>query len=149
MTMTTRPRSTGHPGYSETHPCKRQTAEIARKLVTTACAAWELESLAEPAALIVTELIANAARHTRSRHIRIVVDRPSQTFIRVAVVDRSAQAPKLRAATSDDETGRGLLLIDAYADRWGYDLLGCAPARSPWGKRVWAELRVKDFPRDN
>lgn len=142
MTMTTRPRATGHPGYSEKHPCERQTAELARKLVHTACAAWELEPLAEPAALIVTELVANAARHTRSRHVHIVIDRPSQNFVRVAVVDRSAEAPELRSADPDAENGRGLLLVDAYADRWGYDLLGCSAARAPWGKRVWAELRA-------
>ncbi|MEY6564990.1 hypothetical protein AB8B12_08570 [Streptomyces sp. PGLac3x] len=33
----------------------------------------------------------------------------------------------------EDESGRGLVLVDALAAEWGTELL-------PWGKRVWAEL---------
>ena len=41
----------------------------------------------------------------------------------------------------DDESGRGLLLIDGIADRWGYDLHG--PEERPRCKEVWAELFMK------
>jgi hypothetical protein len=39
----------------------------------------------------------------------------------------------LRQATGDEESGRGLALLDAVALRWGVD-------RSPGGKTVWCEL---------
>jgi len=37
--------------------------------------------------------------------------------------------------TDDAEEGRGLFLVDAVSDRWGYDRHRC-------GKTAWAELEV-------
>ncbi|WP_181359187.1 ATP-binding protein [Streptomyces sporangiiformans] len=39
----------------------------------------------------------------------------------------------LRRAGADDEAGRGLLLLDAVAVRWGVE-------QAPGGKTVWCEL---------
>lgn len=134
--------SVGRPAYSQTFPCEPSTAETGRRLVQDVLGVWRLDDLAEPAALIVTELIANAARHTPCREIRLVVGRPSATRVRVGVVDRApTRLPALGHADVDDESGRGLLLVDAVADRWGCDLRGSG--RRPWGKEVWAELRVQ------
>lgn len=65
MAVTATPRSTGHPGYSETLPCAAESAETARGLVRTALSACGLEHLVDDGALIVTELVANAAEHSR------------------------------------------------------------------------------------
>ncbi|WP_405671794.1 ATP-binding protein [Streptomyces sp. NBC_01530] len=133
--------SVGHPTYSQTFPCKPSTAEIGRDLVRDVLGVWHLDGLADRAALIITELIANASRHTRCSEIRLTVARPDATRLRVGVVDREpARLPILSQAADDDESGRGLLLVDAVADRWGYDLHGSG--RRPWGKEVWAELRT-------
>lgn len=133
----------GHPAYSQTFPCEPSTAEIGRKLVRDALAVWHLDSLADRAALIISELVANAVRHTSGHSIRLTVGRPSAERIRVGVVDRAPSClPVLGSANDEDESGRGLLLIDAVADRWGYDLRGSG--RHPWGKEVWAEVRVED-----
>ncbi|MFD5252865.1 ATP-binding protein [Streptomyces bobili] len=133
--------SVGHPTYSQTFPCKPSTAEIGRGLVRDVLGVWHLDGLADRAALIVTELIANACRHTPCSEIRLTVARPDATRLRVGVVDREpARLPILSQAADDDESGRGLLLVDAVADRWGYDLHGSG--RRPWGKEVWAELRT-------
>lgn len=133
--------SVGHPTYSQTFPCKPSTAEIGRDLVRDVLGVWNLDGLADRAALIVTELIANASRHTPCSEIRLTVARPDATRLRVGVVDREpARLPILSQAADDDESGRGLLLVDAVADRWGYDLHGSG--RRPWGKEVWAELRT-------
>ncbi|MFE5191711.1 ATP-binding protein [Streptomyces sp. NPDC056628] len=133
--------SVGHPTYSQTFPCKPSTAEIGRGLVRDVLGVWHLDGLADRAALIVTELIANACRHTPCSEIRLTVARPDTTRLRVGVVDREpARLPILSQAADDDESGRGLLLVDAVADRWGYDLHGSG--RRPWGKEVWAELRT-------
>ena len=134
---------TGHPAYSQTFPCEPSTAEIGRKLVRDALGVWHLDNLGDRAALIISELIANAVRHTPCHSIRLVVGQLTESRVRVGVVDRAPSClPVLGSANSDDESGRGLLLIDAVADRWGYDLRGSG--RHPWGKEVWAELRVKD-----
>jgi anti-sigma regulatory factor (Ser/Thr protein kinase) len=145
MTMTViRPRATGHPGYSETHPRTERTAPLARRLVRTACATWGLtDEMAEAAALVMAELFSNAIRHACGPSVRVVVDRPSDDRVYVAVIDRSPhQLPEPRTPDPDEQNGRGLLLIEALSDRWGYDRLG--PASRPWGKRCWAELRAKD-----
>ncbi|MER5376490.1 ATP-binding protein [Streptomyces sp. NPDC002553] len=131
----------GHPAYSQTFPCEASTAEIGRTVVRDILAIWHLDILADRAALVVTELIANATRHTSSREIRLIVRRPSAKRVRVAVVDRTpSRLPALSQADDEDEAGRGLFLIDAVADRWGYDLHGSGTR--PWGKEVWAELHL-------
>ncbi|MFD5299606.1 ATP-binding protein [Streptomyces mutabilis] len=136
------PAPTGYPAYSLTFPCEPSTAETGRKLVRDALGVWHLEHLTDVAALIMSELIANAVTHTSCRSIRLTVGRPSATRVRVGVVDRApARLPVLSRAGEDEESGRGLLLIDGIADRWGYDLHG--PHRRPWGKAVWAELSVQ------
>ncbi|WP_404190739.1 ATP-binding protein [Streptomyces tauricus] len=132
----------GHPTYSQTFPCEPSTAELGRDLVRDVLGVWHLDDLADHAALIITELIANASRHTPCPEIRLTVGRPSSTRLRVGVVDREpSRLPVLSQVTDDDESGRGLLLVDAVADRWGYDLHGAD--RRPWGKEVWAELRTE------
>jgi anti-sigma regulatory factor (Ser/Thr protein kinase) len=132
----------GPPTYSQTFPCEPSTAEIGRRIVRDVLGVWHLDDLADRAALIITELIANASRHTSCSEIRLVFGRPSATWVRVGVVDEEPlRLPALSQADEDDESGRGLLLIDAVADRWGYDLHGSG--RCPWAKEVWAELRTE------
>ncbi|MEU6655967.1 ATP-binding protein [Streptomyces sp. NPDC046900] len=96
---------------------------------------------AETAALVMSELVANAVRHARGPKIRMTVNRPADDRVYVAVVDREPRRlPELRTPAADALQGRGLLLVDAVAARWGYDFMGTGV--HPWGKRVWAELRV-------
>jgi anti-sigma regulatory factor (Ser/Thr protein kinase) len=134
MILPAKPQHTGHPGYSETLPGLEESAEVARKLVRTALAAWYLDDLTDTAILLVSELVANAVKHTNSRVIRVVITRPSERFVRIGVVDRARVLPEL-AKPGDDllTSGRGLLLVDALAERWGTDLYR-------WGKQVWVEL---------
>ncbi|EPJ34521.1 hypothetical protein STAFG_8424 [Streptomyces afghaniensis 772] len=93
-----------------------------------------MEELTDTAILLVSELVANAVKHTNSRVIRVVVTRPDERFVRIGVVDKARILPEL-AKPSDDllTNGRGLLLVDALAERWGTDLYR-------WGKQVWAEV---------
>ncbi|MGO4417694.1 hypothetical protein AB4Z54_02675 [Streptomyces sp. MCAF7] len=53
-----------------------------------ALAAWGLADEAETAALIMSELVANAARHARGHTIRMTVNRPADNRVYVAVIDR-------------------------------------------------------------
>ncbi|MFB7337570.1 ATP-binding protein [Streptomyces adustus] len=133
----------GRPMYSQTLPCEPSAARLGRDLVREILSLWRLDSLADRAALIITELIANACGHTLCSEVRLVCERPSPTRLRISVVDREpCHLPILDQANGDAESGRGLLLIDAIADRWGYDFKG--PGKDPWGKEVWAELRTEN-----
>ncbi|MEK9520684.1 ATP-binding protein [Streptomyces venezuelae] len=129
---------TGPPAYSQTLPRDARTAAVARRLVRTALTLWGLDSLAEDATLVMTELVSNAVDHSRLPSIRVIVSRPSANAVRVGVVDRSRALPTLRTDSDDDEPrGRGLLLIDTLTDDWGTELYR-------WGKQVWAELKKKE-----
>ncbi|WP_327676241.1 ATP-binding protein [Kitasatospora sp. NBC_00458] len=86
--------------------------------------------------LLVTELVTNAVLHGTpiGRRIRLVlhVDR---WRLRIEVHDaRGERGPVFRAASGEDESGRGILLVKLLARQWG-----CCP-RDGVGKIVWAEV---------
>ncbi|MEU6332770.1 ATP-binding protein [Streptomyces sp. NPDC047049] len=138
------PAANGHPGYNVTRAASPAVVEEARRLARQAMHLWGFGPQAETAALLISELATNAITHTPSRHVRVIVDRPTPTRVRLAVVDKTPhRTPELCPADVDGEaeSGRGLRLVDALADGWGYDLLG-SHKRGPWGKRCWAELAV-------
>lgn len=142
-TPAVRPAAIGHPTYSVTKGAVPESVEEARRLVRQAMSAWGLGEHSDTAALLISELVTNAITHTPSRSIRVIVARPAPSLVRLAVVDKAPRrVPELRPADAGAESGRGLRLIDVFAYRWGYDLLGSHPTRGPWGKRCWAELRV-------
>ncbi|MFI2718220.1 ATP-binding protein [Streptomyces collinus] len=94
-------------------------------------------------ALVVGELAANAVQHGRvpgrDFGLRLVLDRAAG-MLRVEVAD-AASTKRLPAVMPssfpEGESCRGLLLVDALAERWG------STPRSPVGKTVWAELRLE------
>ena len=87
-------------------------------------------SVADLAALAVSELATNAVEHARSP-FEVVVD--VGDVVRIAVHDDSKDAPRMRSPRPLESGGRGLLLIDAISDDWGCDPNGT-------GKWVWCEL---------
>ncbi|MGW8602424.1 ATP-binding protein [Streptomyces sp. NPDC055893] len=133
-------RSTGPPAYSQTLPREAGSAAVARRLVRAALTLWGLESLIDDTSLVMTELVSNAADHSRLSAIRVIVSRPSAQEVRVGVVDRSRAVPMLPANSGGDHVrGRGLLLVDTLSERWGTELY-------LWGKQVWAELKGEGTP---
>ncbi|WP_432177096.1 ATP-binding protein [Streptomyces sp. Tue6028] len=138
MTMATaEPRPTGHPGYNITLSSASETAAEARRLARQSCALWAFdEETGETAALLISELVTNAVRHGRSHSIRVRIERPTPDRVRLAAVDKKRCMVTLGRPSPENIGGRGLVLVDALSDWWGVDLL-------PWGKRVWAEIRVK------
>ncbi|KLJ04004.1 ATP-binding protein [Streptomyces albidoflavus] len=129
------PAPTGHPAYTETLPCTPESAPAARRLICQALGAWALDALADDACLVAGEMVANACRHTQSPVIRVSVTRLDGPGVEIAVTDRSRALPIRKTSRPDALDGRGLVLVDAVAARWGAD-----PKR--WGKRVWAEVRT-------
>jgi anti-sigma regulatory factor (Ser/Thr protein kinase) len=135
MTMT-RPHAIGAPGYSETMPCEPKSASRARRLVRAALNTWDLGPLIDDGTLIISELVGNAARHSGCRLLRVSVRLPDRDRVRLAVTDKCSQPPTAQEPCCENESGRGLMLVDAMADRWGTEY-------RTWGKIVWAELRAK------
>ncbi|MFD4262996.1 ATP-binding protein [Streptomyces sp. NPDC058534] len=109
-------------------------ARLARLLATEQLRTWGLPS--HPAELIVGELAANAVTHGRvsGRDFRLLLYVVGDT-LRIEVTDtRGDRLPCPQQAAPDAESGRGLLLVEALADRWGV-----VPGLPP-RKTVWAEV---------
>ncbi|SHM46598.1 ATP-binding protein [Actinacidiphila paucisporea] len=134
MPVSTVAHPQGHPGYTQTLPCAVESAEKARQLVRIALCAWGLEGLEDDSALVVTELVANAAQHTPGHFIRVSISRPTPGLVRIDVVDRSTIRPERRNADEYAERGRGLALVEVLTEQWGTDEM-------PFGKRVWGVLK--------
>jgi serine phosphatase RsbU (regulator of sigma subunit)/anti-sigma regulatory factor (Ser/Thr protein kinase) len=89
---------------------------------------------AELACLLLTELVANAVRYAGGQILVRAGVRAH--LLLVEVRDSSERMPVLVANPRHDaEGGRGMLLVDRLADRWGAEPL-------PVGKRVWFELSL-------
>lgn len=86
------------------------------------------------AQLVASEFVTNAVVHGGEEVVlELHVDAGSLV---VAVCDGSAVMPTPRQATDQDESGRGLRIVSALAEKWGVDSL-------PGGhKRVWARMRL-------
>ncbi|WP_037803970.1 ATP-binding protein [Streptomyces sp. NRRL F-5135] len=111
-------------------------ARLARLLADDQLRSWGLPS--DPARHLVAELAANAASHGRvsGRDFRLTLY-VTGDVLRIEVTDtRGERLPELQRPAPGDESGRGLLLVDALADRWGVTE-GLFPR-----KTVWAELRL-------
>ncbi|WP_037669850.1 ATP-binding protein [Streptomyces griseus] len=114
----------------------RRGARLARLLTERQLADWgEPNTAAEH---IVAELAANAVLHGRvpGRDFRLTLRLDTARTLRVEVTDaRGDRVPVVpNPAQGCAESGRGLLLVAAFADRWGVDE-GPSPC-----KTVWAEL---------
>ena len=106
----------------------------ARALLRAATQDWNLgDDLYEDAAMVVTELVANAVDHagTPSTLIVDLDDRGLYVAVRDGCADR---APRPRPVDPTAPRGRGLQMIDALTASWGVTV-------HAEGKTVWAVLR--------
>ena len=111
-------------------------ARLARLLGTGQLRFWELPL--DPARQLVAELAANAATHSRvpGRDFRLTLYVVADT-LRIEVADTCGdRLPRLQDSSPDAESGQGLVLVEALADRWGVTL-GPRPR-----KTVWVELSL-------
>jgi anti-sigma regulatory factor (Ser/Thr protein kinase) len=109
------------------------SAGLARRFVAVTLHRWGLGAQVEVVALLAGELVTNAVLHTASAAIGLVV-RLDDRAVHVGVHDTSSQLPKQDGSvTWDDQSGRGLALVDALATRWGVE-------SAVQGKAVWFEV---------
>jgi anti-sigma regulatory factor (Ser/Thr protein kinase) len=111
----------------------------ARDFAVATVQRWGGAQCCEDVAIVVSELVTNALRHalpdsgeTRARSpIRLGLLQPGPCVL-CAVADPSPKAPVPKHSGSRAETGRGLHVVGALADSWGYTISGDT------GKVVWA-----------
>ncbi|MCW2864357.1 MAG: methyltransferase type 11 [Actinoallomurus sp.] len=94
---------------------------------------WGMADLLDDATLIASELVSNAAKLGQNFALALTT---KGRILRIAVSDHSDAKPIVKTRPGDDwaEDGRGLLVVDALADAWGFDV------RAAGGKVVWAEV---------
>jgi Histidine kinase-like ATPase domain len=110
--------------------------------VATLCR-WSAAERCQDIAVVVSELLTNALRHARPgsgdarpwRPIRLGLLQLRPCLL-CAVADPSPAAPVPRPPGSFAETGRGLHIVCALSDGWGYTSSGT-------GKVVWAMFTAR------
>jgi anti-sigma regulatory factor (Ser/Thr protein kinase) len=120
-----------HGAAEETRTFGADGVVDARLFVTETLRRWHDDDLLSDAALVVTELVANALTHAGPRFTVSVADAGDR--VRISVADGSGAVPVERDPDPWSSHGRGLKLVSSIADRWGVDPFG-------EGKTVWAEL---------
>jgi hypothetical protein len=113
-------------------------ARRARELVTEGCARWDLTDAVGPACIVVTELVNNVVAHAQTpMKVKIGLGSGGDA-VHIAVRDHSTTLPAFGGPVSTTAYGgRGLLLVESVANRWGATGL-------PDGKVVWAVIDRDD-----
>lgn len=144
------PRPAG-PEFSLRLSSTRRGARLARTLVVQQLTEWcgipYDSGSARTVALITAELASNAITHGHlpGRDFRLTLLLLPQS-VRIEVTDtrpdRLPPQPPPGPVPTDAGSGRGLLLIDAYANRWG------CTVRDAYTKTVWAEVTLSQIYGD-
>ncbi|MFJ9752901.1 ATP-binding protein [Streptomyces chartreusis] len=129
-----------HPAYTQALALTPASVSLARLSVRTTLTCWGQDSLADPAALVVSELVTNSVRHAAPRrlpgddlaHCRLTVERLTARMVRAAVADSSPRPVVPHRPTDEGEHGSGLAVVAALSAQWDVEM-----ARG-W-KTVWAE----------
>ena len=120
-----------------TLPAAGRAAWMARRVTRETLAAWRVAHLEETAVLLISELVTNAVRHARPGRLAMALSLAAPgAWLRIEVHDADPHEPRQRTPGALDESGFGLLLIEALAGQWGV-------RQTATGKAVWAELDAR------
>jgi anti-sigma regulatory factor (Ser/Thr protein kinase) len=109
---------------------------------------WGMEAFAQQAELAVSELVTNAVRaSTQAREARQAPGAAAEGLpvvalrlagdhrhLLVEVSDHDPRPPVATAVDPERDGGRGLLLVEAVSDRWGYYYPATDPVSAPRGR---------------
>ncbi|MEV5457727.1 ATP-binding protein [Streptomyces cellulosae] len=125
--------------YSLHIPNDVRAVTVSRRTLRLILTVHGLISLVDIAELLAAELVANAVRHTKGpAALRVRWSPPGTLRIGAWDADPSPpQPPQPLAAVLEAEDGRGLGLVRACADVWGWQPLVRDGSR---GKFVWCEV---------
>ncbi|NEB03644.1 ATP-binding protein [Streptomyces sp. SID13726] len=128
--------------------CSGEGFARARAFARDTLCSWSLDHRSDDATLVITELAANAVAHAMPRAgaggaaevwLGLALD---PAHLLVSVSDPADAPPAYTPAdvSALPEHGRGLYIVDALAEEWGWTL------RPPAGKTVWAKLSTAPPP---
>ncbi|WP_183061950.1 ATP-binding protein [Motilibacter peucedani] len=112
---------------------RTDSGAVARRFLRAATCADHPGAMLDDAALLVSEVVANAVRHG-APPIVLSVECLSARELEVAVRDGSPTDPLPRVASELDESGRGMALVAALSESWG-------TRHDATGKQVWFRVR--------
>ncbi|MFE7170372.1 PAS domain S-box protein [Streptomyces sp. NPDC057616] len=98
-------------------PATASAVATGRTFVVDTLHTWGNAHKADDARLLVSEVLTNAVQHAAGPlvlHMRRTVN-----SLVIEISDLSPHLPHPRPAAEDDESGRGLLLVDSLASSWG------------------------------
>ncbi|MFD8565623.1 SpoIIE family protein phosphatase [Streptomyces sp. NPDC059639] len=100
--------------------------------------AWGLGVMADDVETAAGELLVNALMHTEGGAVlTLEVLTGSPRAVRLWVKDRSSARPHRRTPGETATSGRGMVMVEAMASRWGVEPRG-------EGKAVWCDFTVPD-----
>ncbi|MEU6825555.1 ATP-binding protein [Streptomyces atriruber] len=118
------------------YPCGTPVAQT-RAFVLGALSEWRLTGRLDDVGLCISELATNAIRHGTPADLGFVVRvAVGVGRVRVEVRDQAKGVPVPRQPKADACDGRGLFLVEAFADDWGVAQVGGDT------KVVWADFKL-------
>jgi anti-sigma regulatory factor (Ser/Thr protein kinase) len=116
-------------------PSTLSSVPIGRHFVRDLLVDWDCAAAVDDASLAVTELIANAVKHARTRVlVKVTVD----SDIVISVRDSAPQVIRAQAPAGPlAESGRGLRIVAAISTDWGI-------TTDRRGKCLWFSLPLPD-----
>ena len=114
-------------------PATAPTVSEGRSFVVKTLTSWDCVHRADDARLLVSEVLTNAVQHAEGPLVLHL--RRTATELAVEISDLSPHLPQPRRAAEDEESGRGLILVDTLADSWGV-------RPTDQGKTTWFTLRL-------
>ncbi|WP_216588806.1 ATP-binding protein [Streptomyces brasiliscabiei] len=118
-------------------PHDPRAVTVSRRTLRLILTAHGLTTLLDPAELLATELITNAVLHTKGPAALRVRWANGALWIGAWDADPEPPEPPAHLTKPDTETGRGLALVRACTDVWGWQPSSRFGHR---GKYVWCEL---------
>ncbi|KUO21056.1 ATP-binding protein [Streptomyces dysideae] len=122
----------------------RRSVPRARALLHAVLGSWgTAQEVLEDAELVLSELVTNALRVgvPSDRQVGVRITRSAEEgLLRLEVSDAGGGRPEVKEPGDDEACGRGLLLVEALAHRWGFE-----ERAAGIGKTVYAELKAPDI----
>ncbi|MEV7982581.1 ATP-binding protein [Streptomyces sp. NPDC086519] len=122
----------------------RRSVPRSRAALHAVLGGWGVtQDVLESAELVLSELVTNAlrVRVPSDRQVGVRIARCLEDgLLRLEVSDAGSGRPEVRAPGDEETGGRGLLLVEALAHRWGVE-----ERTGGIGKTVWAELKAPDI----
>ncbi|KUN83249.1 hypothetical protein AQJ66_20240 [Streptomyces bungoensis] len=134
--------------YALRLPHDPRAARVARVTVRAALQSHGRQEVLEAVELLTSELVTNAYRHT-SGPASLRLTALADGRLRVGVWDSHPRIPapfgdppwdRVPGAPTEAEGGRGLHLVQQYADSWDGWPLGDSPLDRGAGKLLWFEV---------